>query len=163
MADITRWDPFSDMTSLRRAIDRMFEEPFTWRSLWNGVDGGATAFFPVDVYATNDDVVVKASLPGVKPEDIDISVTGQVLTLKGESKEEHEEKAENYYRRERTHGAFVRQIGLPTEVDSAKAQATFENGVLHLTLPKAEAMKPKTIKVQAKPLIESKASADRAA
>ena len=114
--------------------------------------------FPVDLYETNDSVVVQASLPGVKPEDIDISVTAGVLTLKGESKDDHEEKTENFYRRERRHGTFLRQFTLPSEVDSAKADAVFEHGVLKLTLPKAETAKPTTIKVQAKPLIEAKAS-----
>ena len=93
---------------------------------------------------------MKAPLPGIKPEDIEVSVTGQLLTLRGESREEREEKAQNFYRRERRTGAFVRQINLPTEVESEKAGAVFENGVLHLSLPKAEAVKPKTIKVQAK-------------
>ena len=152
MADITRWDPFNEMSTLRRAMDRFFDEPLS-RSFFGSTDGGST-LFPIDLYETNDDVVVEASLPGVKPEDIDISVTGQVLTLKGESKEEHEEKAQNFYRHERGHGSYVRQISLPTEVDADKARASFEHGVLHLNLPKAESMKPKTIKVQANPVLE---------
>jgi HSP20 family protein len=151
MADITRWDPFAEMASLRETVDRLFEDPRQWRVSF----GNAGTFFPVDVLDTNDEVVVKASLPGVKPEDIDISLTGQVLTLKGESKEEHEEKAENWYRRERRQGSFVRQIQLPTEVDSGRAEAVFENGVLRLAIPKADTVKPKTIKVQARPTIEA--------
>jgi HSP20 family protein len=115
-------------------------------------------YVPVDLYETNENVIVRASLPGVKPEDIDISVSGGVLTLKGESKEDHEETTENFYRRERRHGTFLRQFTLPSEVDPARADAVFEQGVLKLTLPKAEAAKPKTIKVQARPLIEAKAS-----
>jgi HSP20 family protein len=153
MADITRWDPFAEMATLRQTMDRLFDEPRPWRVFGNG---GGDVHFPIDLYETAEEVVVKASLPGVKPEDIDISVTGQLLTLRGESKEEHEEKTQNYYRRERRAGSFLRQISLPTEVDSSKADASFEDGVLHLRLPKAEAMKPKTIKVQAKPLIEGK-------
>lgn len=150
MAAVTRWDPFAEMASLRDTVDRLFEDPRSWRvSL-----GSAGDFFPIDVLDTNDVVVVKASLPGVKSDDIDISITGQILTLKGESKEEHEETAKNWYRRERRQGSFVRQIQLPTEVDSAKAEAVFEGGVLRLTLPKAETMKPKTIKVQAGPTLE---------
>jgi HSP20 family protein len=156
MADITRWDPFNEMSTLRRAMDRFFDEPFS-RSFSGTSEGGST-LFPLDLYETNDDVVVEASLPGIKPEDIDISVTGQVLTLKGESKEEHEEKAQNFYRHERGHGTYVRQISLPTEVDADKAHASFEHGVLHLNLPKAESMKPKTIKVEAKPVLEGQHS-----
>ena len=151
MADITRWDPFAEMASLRDTVEHLFEDPRAWRM---GSLASAGNLFPVDVLDTSDEVIVKASLPGVAPEDIDISVTGEVLTLKGESKEEHEEKAKNWYRRERRQGSFVRQIQLPTEVNSEKAEAVFENGVLKLTLPKAETMKPKTIKVQARPTIE---------
>ncbi len=152
-ADITRWDPFAEMATLRHTMDRIFDEGRPWRAL--SLNGGE-AYFPVDLYETNDEVVVKASLPGVKAEDIDISVTGQVVTIKAESREEHEEKSPNYYRRERRAGSAMRQLQLPSEVDSGKAEASFENGVLRLTLPKAEAVKPKTIKVQANPLIEAK-------
>jgi HSP20 family protein len=149
MAAITRWDPFAEVASLHDRMNRLFEDPRVWRvSL-----GESGESFPIDVLDTNDDVIVKASLPGVKPEDIEISITGQVLTLKGETREEHEEKAQNWYRRERRQGSFVRQIQLPTEVDSGKAEAVFEDGVLRLTLPKAETVKPKTIKVQARPMI----------
>ena len=115
---------------------------------------GGDTHFPIDLCETADEAVVKAWLPGVKAEDIDISVTGQVLTLRGESNEEHEEKSQNYYRRERRSGTFLRQISLPTEVDSARAEASFEDGVLKLRLPKAEAVKPRTIKVHTKPMIE---------
>jgi len=152
MADITRWDPFSELSNLRRTMDNWFDEVRPFR-FTDGGDGGA-AYFPVDLYETNDEVVVKASLPGVKPEDIDISVTGQLLTLKGETKDEREEKAQNYYRRERRAGTFVRQLTLPTEVDPNKADAEFEHGVLQLKLPKAESMKPKTIKVHSSGMIE---------
>jgi HSP20 family protein len=154
MADIIRWDPFAEMTSLRDTFDRFFEDGRPWRV---GFANATGAFVPVDVLEANDEVVVNASLPGVKPEDIDISVTGQVLTLKGQSKDEHEEKTQNWYRRERRQGAFIRQIQLPTEVDSSAANAVYEDGVLRLTLPKAEAVKPKTIKVQARPTLEAAA------
>lgn len=90
MADITRWDPFAEMATLRSAFDRMFDDGRPWRPL--GSVGGGESYFPVDLLETNDDVVVKASLPGVRPEDIDISVTGQLLTLKGQSREEQEER-----------------------------------------------------------------------
>ncbi|HYM16346.1 MAG TPA: Hsp20/alpha crystallin family protein [Dehalococcoidia bacterium] len=155
MADITRWDPFSEMATLRQTMDRIFDDARPWRAF--SLNGG-DAFFPVDLYETNDEVVVKASLPGVRPEDIEISVTGQVITIKGETKEEHEDKSQNYYRHERRSGTFMRQLQLPSEVDSGKAAASFEHGVLRLALPKAEAVKPKTIKVQATPAIEAKSS-----
>jgi HSP20 family protein len=163
MADITRWDPFGELTGMRQALDRFFgDEPWFWRT---GTPRPATAAFPLDLYETKDDVVVDAALPGVKPEDIDISVTGQLVTIKGEAKEEHEEKAQNFYRHERSHGSFVRQVTLPSEVDSAKADARFEDGVLRLRLPKSDAMKPKTIRVRsgASKTIEGEANAGRAA
>jgi HSP20 family protein len=139
------------MASLRSTFDRLFDDVRPFR-----IGGGDESnYFPVDLVETGDDIVVKASLPGVKPEDIDISVTGQVLTLKGESREDKEENEKGYYRRERRHGTFVRQFSLPTEVDSQKAQATFENGVLRLSLPKADQAKPKTIKVNATSTLEA--------
>jgi HSP20 family protein len=158
MADIIRWDPFAEMASLRQTVDRLFDEARPWR-VFGGNGSGSAGYFPVDVYETNDDVVVKASLPGVKPDDIDISVTGQLLTLKAEAREEHEDKGRNWYRRERSTGTYLRQFTLPTEVDAEKAQANFEHGVLELRLPKAESMKPKQIKVQTgQPMIEGKTS-----
>ena len=155
MADITRWDAFADMVDLRRAFDRMFDDIRPVRFVPANGGGSADSYFPVDLYDTEDDVVVKASLPGVKPEDIDISVTGDHLTLKAETKQETEEKGQNWYRRERRAGSYVRQFQLPTEVQADKAVAEFEHGVLKLTLPKAETVKPKTIKVEAKPAIEA--------
>ena len=160
MADIMRWDPFGEMQSLRHTVDRLFDETRPWRVFGGNGGTGSAGYFPVDVYETNEDVVVKASLPGVKPDDIDISVTGQLLTLKAEAREEHEEKDKNWYRRERSAGTYVRQFTLPTEVDANKAQANFEHGVLELHLPKAESMKPKQIKVQTggNTVLEGKAS-----
>ncbi|MBI5290242.1 MAG: Hsp20/alpha crystallin family protein [Chloroflexi bacterium] len=160
MTRITRWDPFAEMADLhrmdlRRTMDRMFDlRPFRIVPAADLDD----AFFPIDVLDTGGEIVVKASLPGVKPEDIEISVTGQTLTVKAETKEETEEKAENWYRRERRAGSFVRQLDLPSKVDADAAQAHFEHGVLRLTLPKAETAKPKTIKVQTAPAIEAPAS-----
>jgi HSP20 family protein len=98
--------------------------------------------------------VVKAELPGVKPEEVDVSVVEDVLTIKGEHREEKEEKETSYLRRELSYGSFARSVRLPTSVDSNKAEAVFENGVLTLTLPKAEEVKPKQIKVKARKLIE---------
>jgi len=95
-------------------------------------------------------VVVKSSVAGVKPEDIDITITGDTLTIKGETKAEEKIERENYVRQERRYGAFSRSLTLPTTIVAEQAKAEFENGVLTLTLPKAEEVKPKTIKVKAK-------------
>jgi len=144
---ITRWEPFSELVSLRDAMDRLFEESFIRPSRLLGVAAGTV---PIDMYQQDGNVVVKAPLPGVKPEDIDVTVVGDQLTIKGEMKQETEVKEEHVYRRERRFGAFSRTVTLPTSVDTSKASATFENGVLTLTLPMAEEAKPKGIKVQAK-------------
>lgn len=107
-----------------------------------------TSIVPRGIYETHDEVVVKASLPGVKPGDIDISVTGQLLTLTAQSQEEHATQAKAWYRHEHRSGTFLRQLTLPTEVESDKSEAVLQNGVLTLRLPKAEAMKPKQITVR---------------
>jgi HSP20 family protein len=149
MANIVRWEPFRDLISLREAMDRLFEESFVRpRTGWLAPLGaGALA---VDVYETDQDVVVKSSVAGVKPEDIDITITGDTLTIKGETKAEEKVERANYIRQERRYGAFSRSVTLPTTIVAEKAKAEFENGVLTLTLPKAEEVKPKTIKVKAK-------------
>ena len=149
MADLIRWEPFRDLISLREAMDRLFEESFVWpRAGWLAPLGPET--LAVDMYETDEDVVIKTSVPGVKPEDIDITITGDTLTIKGEVKAEEKVEKANYIRRERRYGAFSRSLTLPTSVVAEKAKAEFENGVLTLTLPKAEEVKPKTIKVKAK-------------
>jgi len=150
--DLVRWDPFREMTSLRDAMDRLVEDSFVRPSrFW--IDGGRGEF-PIDMYQTANDVVVKASLPGFKPEEVDISVAGDTLIIKGEHKEEKETKEEDYFYKERRYGSFSRSLPIPVQVKSDKAEAVFENGVLTLTLPKAEEIKPKQIKVKAKAMIE---------
>jgi len=148
MADIVRWEPFAGLTSLRQAMDRLFEDAFVRPSrLWSELVGEEPA---LDIYQTDKDVVVKASLPGIKPEEVDISITGDVLTIKGEHKEEEEERKADYFCKERRYGAFRRSMTLPVPVKAEKADATFENGVLTITLPKTEEVKPKQIKVKGK-------------
>ena len=149
MAHLVRWEPFRDLISLREAMDRLFEESFIRpRAGWLAPLGaGALA---VDMYETDQDVVIKSSVPGVKAEDIDITITGDTLTIKGETKAEEKVEKANYVRQERRYGAFSRSMTLPTSIVAEKAKAEFENGVLTLTLPKAEEVKPKAIKVKAK-------------
>ena len=149
MANIVRWEPFRDLISLREAMDRLFEESFVRpRAGWLAPLGAEA--LAVDVYETDQDVVVKSSVPGVKPDDIDITITGDTLTIKGETKSEEKVEKANYIRQERRYGAFSRSLTLPTTIVAEKAKAEFENGVLTLTLPKAEEVKPKSIKVKAK-------------
>lgn len=142
---LTRWDPLNDLVSLREAMNRLFEESFVRPRRWWAGDVGAPA---LDIYETKDSVVVKATVPGVKPEEVDISIAGDTLTISGRFKDESNVERDNYIRRERRYGAFQRNVLLPASVEPAKAEAQFENGVLTITLPKAEEAKPKTIKVK---------------
>jgi HSP20 family protein len=146
MRTLVRWDPFSEFRGLRRAMDRgVFE--FYGPTVWRNAE--TTLAFPVDLSETDGHVVVKAALPGIQPEDVDISVSDGVLTIKGETKSEEKSESENYHRREIRHGAFSRSITLPANVNDAKAEAEFQDGVLTVTLPKAEEARPKQIKVKA--------------
>ena len=145
MTNIVRFDPFSD---LRTTMDRLFEEGFSrpWRLLPQETE----LTFPVEVSETETEVQVKAALPGVKLEDVEISVTNDVLTIKAEHREETEEKKTNFYRREFRYGALSRSLSLPVSVDADKAQAHLENGVLTLKLPKSDAVRPKQIKISSR-------------
>jgi HSP20 family protein len=148
MADLTRWDPVSDIVSLREAMNRLFEDSFIRPRGWlTSVEG--MGVLPLDVYESDDEVTVRASIPGVNPDDIDISVLGTTLTIKGEKSEDREEKKGNYHLRERHYGAFQRSVNLPSQVNVDRAQAGFKDGVLTLTLPKAEVAKPRSIKIKA--------------
>ncbi|MEW5719516.1 MAG: Hsp20/alpha crystallin family protein [Chloroflexota bacterium] len=149
MSSLIRWDPFRDTLSLRNAMDRLFEDSFvTPRLGW--LAPASAAGLALDVYETKDEVVVKAALPGVKPDDTQVTITGDTLTIRGEAKEEKEIKEENYIRKERNFGSFARSLTLPAGLKADKAEATFENGVLTLKIPKSEEVKPKSIKVKAK-------------
>ena len=146
MANIVRWEPFRELTDFRDTVDRLFYQGRPWRvaTLRN-----PARVFPLDVYETEEDVVVKASLPGIKADDVDVSVTGDTLVIKGEASGEESDETPNYYRQERRHGSFERALTLPVEVDADNAAATFENGVLELRLPKAPSVLSKTIEVKA--------------
>ena len=147
MSNIIRWEPAREMMTLREAMDRLFDDAFT-RPL--SLTGNNWSIPAVDMYQTDDEVVVKAALPGIKADEVQINVTGEVLTIKGETKKENETKEKAYHLREQRWGAFERSIVLPTEVVADKAKADFENGVLTITLPKAEEVKPKTINIKTK-------------
>lgn len=146
MSNLIRFEPMRDMITLREAMDRLFNDAFTPSV---GATGGWQAP-AVDLYQTDDEVVVKASLPGMKSDDVQISITGDMLSLKGEFKHEEEKQERAYHLREQRYGAFERTFALPTAVVSDKAKAEFENGILTITLPKAEEVKPKMITVKAK-------------
>ncbi|MGD2142940.1 MAG: Hsp20/alpha crystallin family protein [Anaerolineae bacterium] len=149
MTQLSRYDPFRDVLSLRQAIDQLFEESVVRpQAAALAPRGGGT--LTVDMYETGEAVVVRSAIPGVDPEDIEINITGDTLTIKGETKIEEEVEADNYICRERWSGAFSRSLTIPFAVESDEAEAEFEDGILTLTLPKAEHLKPKAIKIKPK-------------
>lgn len=151
---MARREPFGDMMSLRNAMDRLFEDSFIRPTrLWPELSTGDLSL-DLDMYQTDKDLVLKTAIPGLKPEEVDISLNGDVLTIKGEHKEEKEEKEKDYLYKERRYGTFSRSVQIPVPVKSDKAEAVFDNGILTLVLPKAEEAKPKQIKVTAKPMVE---------
>lgn len=151
MANVVRWDPFREMLQLRRSMDRMMDESLMNGANWDEPMRWALA---VDVIENNDAYLVKASLPGVNPDDINITYDNHVLTLSTEIQAEEEKKEERYLLRERRYGSFTRSITLPNQVDASKIEADYSNGVLTLTLPKAEELKPRRIQIQNRKTIE---------
>jgi len=144
------WKPFRELEELGRHFEDIFGRPFlssVLRHLPIEERGWAP---PIEVFEKEDKFVVKAELPGMKEEDIDVSVVGDTLTLKGERKAETEVKEEDYYCCERSYGSFFRSIALPSTVDAKKIEASFEDGVLEVSLPKAAEVKPKKISISAK-------------
>lgn len=144
---LRRWDPWRDMLSLRNAMDRMFES-FS-REYGGETEGREFALtVPVDMYETGDNLVVKTDLPGLKPEDVDISIAGSTLSIKGEFRAEEEGERKNVHFRERRYGRFQRSVRLPSNVDTDATEASFVEGVLTVTVPKKEEAKPKQISVR---------------
>jgi HSP20 family protein len=138
------------MLSLREAMDRLFEESFVRPSRTWPLPTATGLTVAVDMHEADDDVVIKADLPGLKPEDVDISITENTLTVKGEFRSEEEGERGDVHFRERRYGSFQRAVALPAFIDADAAEAEFEDGVLTITLPKTEESKPKQIEVKAK-------------
>jgi len=134
------------MVGMRDEMDRIFDDFFS-RS---PVSFEGYGNINLDLMQTDEEVIIKASVPGIKPEDLNISVTGDRLTIRGEIKSEEEVKKADYHLREIKYGSIARSVLLPSQVVADKAKAEFENGILKLVLPKAEEVKPKTITVKAK-------------
>jgi HSP20 family protein len=150
MANITRHDPFTEMVSLRQAMDRLFEDSWVSPLSFRGVTG-ETISPAIDVHETPDEIVVTASLPGLKAEDVEITMTGQTLTLRGEFKADETVDRDQYLYRERRYGSFNRTLQLPVRVEGDRAEATFTDGILSLHIPKAEEVKPRQIQIKAAP------------
>jgi len=139
----------NELVSLHDAMDRLFEDSFIGPR-WGWIAPMRAANLAINMYETKDEVVVKAELPGVKPEEVEVTITGNTLTISGESKEENEVKEKDYMRKERQFSSFTRSVTLPDGLKADQADASFENGVLTLKVPKSEQAKPKTIQVKAK-------------
>lgn len=144
MANLVRFDPMRELMDMRRSWDRLFDDNFFAPASINGHEAPL-----VDLYQTDTEVHVKAALPGVKPEDVDIQVSGDTLTIRAEMKQEEEKKEATYHLREQRYASYSRSLLLPTAVHADKAKAEVKDGILHLTLPKSEEAKPKVIKVKA--------------
>ncbi len=148
MSLIRRTSPFSDLVSLRQAMDRLMEDAFVRpRGTWSGETTEQT--LPLDIRATPNELLVTAALPGVKPENVEINVTGDTLTINGRTEEEERREEEGYLYREIRRGTFTRSVTLPSDVNTENATARFENGLLTLTIPKAEQAKPRQIRISA--------------
>jgi HSP20 family protein len=143
---LARFDPWREMDTMRREIERLFDENL-FRREFPFLDKEVAAM-PLDIYEEGNHILVKASIPGLKPEDIKVEVRGDVLRIHGEAKKEEEKKDRNYYLREHRYTRFERSVVLPSEVQTDKAEAVFENGMLILTLPKTEVAKAKAIPIK---------------
>lgn len=144
---LVRWNPVREMINLRDEVDRLWDQSASMfpRAGWEESDDWGLA---VDVAETDDGFTIKASVPGINPDDLEITLTNNILTIKGERSEEKEIEESHYHLRERRHGSFSRSITLPTKVNEEKIEASCENGVLTLNVPKAEEIKPKRITVK---------------
>jgi HSP20 family protein len=145
---LARWNPINDVVSLREAMDRLFEDSFIRPTTWTGLAAGQLAV-PVDLWETKDAYHLRADLPGLGPEDIEINATSDTITINGETRTKTEVSDEGWIRQERRSGKFTRSFALPVQIDPNKVEASFNHGVLEMTLPKAENVKPRTIKVNA--------------
>ena len=145
--EIAPWRPLRELDKMRREMDRLWESVFEGRSHRKAED--SAQWLPsLDVAETKNDIVVKVEIPGIDPKEIDISLANDVLTIKGEKKQEREKKEENYHVVERSYGSFTRSLRLPGEVQSDKITASYKNGILKATFPKSEEAKKKEIKIK---------------
>ena len=146
MANVSRWDPFQDMLSLREAMNQLLEESFVHGG---GSPNASRGFVPaMDLSETADAFTVEAAVPGLKPEDLNITVENNVLTISGTMHESSQGGERNVHRTERRFGSFQRSLSLPNTVKAAEISASLEHGVLTLHIPKAEAVKPRQISIQ---------------
>jgi HSP20 family protein len=144
--NIVRWYPFRDLVTLRERMNRVFEDAFTFRG--EEKDLIASNWNPsVDIYEAENELVLKAEIPGVDEKDVEIKIEDNTLTIQGDRKFEKETKEENYRRIERSYGSFYRSFSLPRNIDQDKIKAERENGILKISLPKKPELKPKKVKI----------------
>jgi HSP20 family protein len=146
--NLREWDPFEEWGSVQNRLNRLFEETFGRYPVGQRETLERTWAPVVDIYEEKDSIIVKAELPGIKKDEVSIEIKDNVLTLSGERKHEQETKKENYHRIERFYGKFSRSFSLPETVQVEKVKANYKDGVLEITLPKAEATKPKAIPIK---------------
>jgi HSP20 family protein len=144
MAYLTRFEPFRDLVSLQNQMNRVFQD---WGRGSDELLTSGTFVPPVDIYEDEHNITLKLEVPGIQEKDLDIQLENNTLTVKGERKFETEEKEENFHRIERRYGSFVRSFTLPNTVDPENVQASYENGIVKITLAKRAEAKPKQIKV----------------
>src|SRR5947208_5564162 len=155
MTIVRRPSPFGELVSLRQAMDRLFEDSFVRPRQW--ASGVLTeGILPLDVRASENDVVIEAALPGVRPEDVEVTVENGVLTISGQTESSEEERGESYLLQEIRRGSFSRTVSLPEGLEPDKAEAHFQNGMLELRIPKAEQVKQRQIRIT--PTTEGQAS-----
>ncbi|MBI5681744.1 MAG: Hsp20/alpha crystallin family protein [Deltaproteobacteria bacterium] len=146
---IVKWDPFKDLVSIQERMNRLFDETFGKVTRGEGEELARGVWSPVvDIYETDDNIVMKAELPGIDKKDVSIEVKDNMLVLKGERRFEKEVKEDNYHRMERSYGSFQRTFTLPNIVEKDNVSAKYKDGVLEITLPKSKEAKPKQIKVE---------------
>ncbi len=152
------WQPFGEMEDLGQRLQDFFGRRAFLPSAWRHFPAEAMVWSPaIDVIEREDKFVVKVELPGVKEEDVDVSVAGDMLTISGEKEAESEVKKKGYYYTESSYGSFSRTVAIPSTVDASKIEASYEKGVLEITLPKAAEVKPKKIAVASKKKEEASA------
>jgi HSP20 family protein len=142
---LVRWDPIQEFVAMSNRLNRTANHPYTPRT-----EAALGAWAPpVDIFERQDHLVIRAEVPGVEMKDMDVQIENGVLTLRGERKQDTEVKEDNAHRMERVYGSFTRSFTLPTTVDAAKVAATYKDGVLEITVPRAETAKPKSIEIRA--------------
>lgn len=144
---VKRWESFADITRVERDMDRLWGRLVHPHRLWPRfwIEDG---HIDIDVHHDDDNLVVRATVPGMKPDELEVNITEDVLAIKGEVKDDREVKEEDFLRRERRYGTFRRLVRLPSGLNTDKAESTYEGGVLTITIPKEETAKPKSLKVK---------------